>query len=522
MFAHTATALSIFGVLATALGIMSLHSPPARATESPGGGDVLWPTKAWPLSTPEEQGMDSAALARLIEKIGGYRQDSFLVVRHGRIVAEATYAPYVAGISHDLRSVTKSVMSTLTAIQLRNGDLDSVEHPVMDLFSERQIENVDARKSAMTVQTLLDMTSGIAWSETALTPDETIWRLYQSSDRVGFVLNQPMAEAPGKTFNYDSGNPYLLSALINKKSARNAFDFAKTELFEPLGITSAAWATDAQGVTDGSAQLFLSPHDMARFGYLYLHDGRWEGRQIIPSSWVERAKQGPIPALSGLHYANLWWSLPEKGAYFALGRHSQKIVVIPKFDLVAVMTGYLRDDEVYSVVGLVDDISGAVKSDQPLRADPIATALLTNAIAKAASEKPTVVGGTPELAKAISGKVYRFADGVLHVKSLALNFLDAGSSWEIATYPEEPGGAGARLSGPIGLDGFYRMTPPTPHGINAVKGRWIGERTFAAERRVLGHGEVQTWTLTFDANQVTLNFETTDGVKAEVHGEASE
>lgn len=517
MLANRTMALSIVAGLATPLGMV-----PALATDSQDAPEVLWPTKAWPVSTPEEQGMDSAVFARLIEKIGGYKQDSFLVVRHGRIVAEAYYAPYVAGISHDLRSVTKSVMGTLTAIQLRNGDLDSIEHPVMDLFSDRQIENVDARKRAMTVGTLLDMTSGIEWSETTLTPDETIWRLYQSPDRVAFVLNQPMAEPPGSTFNYNSGNPYLLSALINKKSGRNAFDFAKTELFEPLGITSAAWAVDAQGVTDGSAQLFLSPHDMARFGYLYLHNGAWEGRRIIPSSWIDRVKQGPVPASFGLHYANLWWSFPEKGAYFALGRHSQKIVVIPKLDLVAVMTGFLRDDEVYSVVGLVNDLYIAVKSDQPLRADPIATALLTKAIAQAATEKPSAVGGTPELAKAVSGKVYRFPDSVLHVKSLALNFLDAGPSWEVTTYPEAAGAPSERLEGPMGLDGFYRMTQPAPYGINAVKGRWIGERTFAAERRVLGRGEVQTWTLTFDANKVTLTFENTDGVQAELHGETSE
>src|SRR4051812_4904783 len=100
--------------------------------------DVPWPTKAWQVSTPEEQGMDSASLARLIEAVGTYRQDSLLIVRHGKIVAEAYYAPYIAGISHDLRSVTKSVVGTLTAIQLQKGHLDSVDHPVLDLFSDKQ------------------------------------------------------------------------------------------------------------------------------------------------------------------------------------------------------------------------------------------------------------------------------------------------------------------------------------------------------------------------------------------------
>ena len=100
----------------------------------------------------------------------------------------------------------------------------------------------------MTVQSLLDMTSGIEWQEKAYTPDETIMRMYRSPDRTEFVLNQPMSSAPGTKFYYNSGNPYVLSALITKKTGQSAFDFAKKELFEPLGITSAKWGrVDAPG-----------------------------------------------------------------------------------------------------------------------------------------------------------------------------------------------------------------------------------------------------------------------------------
>src|SRR5262249_49028749 len=121
---------------------------------------VPWPTKSWQVSTPEEQGMDSASLARLIETVGTYKQDSLMIIRHGRIVAEAYYAPYVTGISHDLRSVTKSVVSTLIAIAVQRGILDGTDRPVIDLFSEKHIANIDENKKAMTIQSLLDMTSG--------------------------------------------------------------------------------------------------------------------------------------------------------------------------------------------------------------------------------------------------------------------------------------------------------------------------------------------------------------------------
>lgn len=492
----------------------------AAGTDEQGPKDILWPTRSWPVSTPEEEGMDSAGVARLVETVGSFRQDSLTIIRHGRIVADVYYAPYVAGISHDLRSVTKSIVSTLTAIEVQKGDLDRVDHPVVDLFSDKQIQNVDDRKSAMTVQSLLDMTSGIEWFERAYTPDETIMKMYQSPDRTTFVLNQPMADAPGAHFNYAGGNPYLLSALINRKSGQNAFDFAKKELFEPLGIKSAKWGEpDAQGVIDGEAGLSLSPHDMARIGYLYLHDGQWEGRQLIPPSWVERAKSGPVVATSGYHYGNLWWSLPEKGAYMARGRHSQLILVIPKLDVVAVMTGYLRDTEFYSPSGLVNDISSAVKSDQPLPDNPIAKALLANAIREATMEKPNAIGGTPELAKVISGKVYNFPDNKLHVKSFTLNFYDSDSSWVITTYTDK---GTHQLTGLVGLDGIYRKSPPAPYGINAARGRWTSDHTFVMERRVLGRSETQTWALTFDDGQVMVNFENTDGIKAELHGTTTE
>jgi hypothetical protein len=337
------------------------------------------------------------------------------------------------------------------------------------------------------------------------------------------VLNQPMSGAPGAKFYYDSGNPYVLSALITRKTGQNALDFAKKELFEPLGITSAKWGVvDAQGVTDGEAGLSLAPHDMARFGYLYLHNGMWEGKQIIPSSWVDRARTGKIDATSGFRYANLWWSLPEKEAYMARGRHSQLIMVLPKSDIVVAMTGALRDDQFYPRNRLIDDIVGAVKSDQPLPPDPVAQSLLVASLRQAATERPSPLGDTPELAKQISGKTYQLDSNILKVKTFSLNLTDADPSWVITTETGKPERPVAQFSGLLGLDGIFRKSPPAAYGINATKGRWVNERSFMIERRILGHSEVQFWTLTFDANKVDVHFENTDGTRAELHGEAKD
>ena len=206
----------------------------------------------------------------------------------------------------------------------------------------------------------------------------------------------------------------------------------------------------------------------------------------------------------------------------ARGRHSQMIVVLPKLDVVAVMSGILRDDEYYSVSRLVDDISSSVKSDMLLPPDPVAKSLLAASLRQAATERPSAVGGMPELAKAISGKTYQLDQNELRVKTFTLNFFDSDSSWEITTDTGKSDRPTERFSGLMGLDGIFRKSPPAYYGINAAKGRWLNEHTFAIERRILGHSETQIWALTFDGNKVSVAFENTDGSKAELHGEVKE
>jgi CubicO group peptidase (beta-lactamase class C family) len=494
----------------------------AAAAECACSSQTPWPTKDWEASTPEAEGMDSAAIARIVDLVGTYKQDTLLIIRHGKIVVDAYYAPYAPNIRHDLRSVTKSFIGTLTAIEVQEGLLDSVDHPIVDLFADKHISNLDDGKKAMTVQNMLDMTSGLAWKEESNSPDQPIMRMYKSPDPTAFVLSQPMSDPPGARFFYNGGNPYVLSALITRKAGRDALDFARDELFKPLGISSVRWGdTDAQGVTDGESGLFLAPRDMAKLGYLYLHQGSWDGQQIIPSSWVDRVRQGPVTATEGYHYANFWWSLPDRGAFMARGRHSQIILVLAKLDVVAVMTGVLKDDEDFPTARLIDDIAGAIKSDTALPPDSAAQSLLAASIQKAATEQASPIGATPELAKTISGRSYRLSDNDLHVKTFSLSLVDPNPSWEITTATQRLDRPTARFGGPIGLDGLFRKSSAR-YGVNAVKGSWLDDHTFMVERRILGHGETQRWTLAFDGGKVDVKFEDTDGVTADLHGETDE
>jgi CubicO group peptidase (beta-lactamase class C family) len=500
----------------TAVVLTMLLATPAFAAETP------WPTVSWQTSTPEQQGMSAGALADLIDTVGTRMQDSLLVERHGTIVAEAYYAPYRAGIPHDLRSVTKSVIGTLTAIEIREGLLDNANHSVLDLFKDKQIENIDSNKKAMTVQDLLNMASGIKWHEEHYTPDETIMQMYRAPDRTAFVLDQPMSDSPGTKFYYDSGNPYVLSAIITRKSGENAWDFAKQTLFDPLGIATAHWTKpDAQGVTDGEAGLWLDPRDMLKIGYLYLHEGMWDGQQIIPASWVAYTEAGEVPATLGLHYANLWWSMPEKGALMALGRHSQRILVLPNYDIVAAMTGYMPDDEYYPAIRLIDDIVAAVRSDHALPPNPIGQSALAASIAAAANERPLPLGGAPPLQNTVSGRTYRLDENKLHITTISLRLTGKDPMYVLTTNSGKPGAVTHRYLGPLGLDGRFRVAAPEWFGIAATRGRWVSDSSLEVERRILGYGATQRWVLTFDGSNVFVHFVDTDGDKAELHGRAS-
>jgi hypothetical protein len=321
-------------------------------------------------------------------------------------------------------------------------------------------------------------------------------------------------------FYYNGGNPYVLSALITKQTFKSAYDFAKYQLFEPLGIADVHWGhVDAQGVTDGESRLFLEPRDMAKLGYLYLRNGQWEGKQIIPSWWVDRVKEGKVEATGGFHYANFWWSLPENGAFMALGRHSQVILVLPDLDIVAVMTGVMWDDEYYPKAKLIRAIARATNSETASAPNPEGVALLTESIERAATEPASLMPEPPETAKAISGRTYVFPDNALHVKTLTLRLTEPRPSWEYTTDNGEDHSI-QHFAGLIGLDGRFRKSPPASYGIDAVKGRWIDESTFEVERRILGHSETEVWVLRFEGDDLDARYETTDGFKKELRGQA--
>jgi CubicO group peptidase (beta-lactamase class C family) len=504
--------------LAAALGAFmfgaSICSGAAHAQDA---REPIWPTKEWQTSSPEEQGMDSKELAKLVDFGTTLSLDSLLVVRHGKIVAEAYYAPYAAGIPHAIYSATKAVISTLMSIASKDGLLDSPSHRVLDFFDRRSIANLDDRKKAITVQSLLDMTSGIEWRM----PD-SMFEMERSPDWVKFVLDRPMSSAPGNAFNYSNGNAHLLSAIITKLTGMSALEYGKAKLFGPLGINDLSWGHDPQGISNGGQGLYLQPRDMAKIGYLYLRNGAWEGKQLLPSDWIDKVTHAKVdphaPGEPEFRYSNLFWVLPDKHVYMASGYHGQVIMVFPDLDVVAVTTG--RDN--YPLSKLAGYISSLVKSDTALPPDAASANLLANKILDGSTEKPTGVGGTPGMAAIISGKVYRFPPNSINLKLLSLILTDPQPHYDMETYGRDTTKSGPRFTGPIGLDGLYRKGELTDYGfdgriggfprVNAVKGTWQDDHTFVIDGLILGQGRpAERWTLTFDGEKLNVRVKLGDG-----------
>lgn len=327
-----------------------------------GAVDTAWPTRGWDSATPASQGMDARALQALVEFGAAHQMDSLLVARHGRIVLETYYAPFAAGQRHAVHSATKGIVAALVGIAVAQGVLPDPSTPVLQLLPGRANANVDARKQAMTLQHLLDMTSGLDWDERLGQAPVTSMQMGRTPDWTQFTLDRPMAQAPGAGFNYNSGNSHLASAILATHAGMSTEDFAARHLFGPLGIADWSWRKAPEGVNSGGFGLALQTRDMAKIGLLYLQGGLWDGRQIIPRAWVDKVFAASIamdlaPG-SNYRYGDSWWALPQRQAYMAVGYLRQMIVVLPREQLVVATTGRQH----YPIELFLDHVQAAVVS----------------------------------------------------------------------------------------------------------------------------------------------------------------
>ena len=335
-----------------------------------------WPTEGWRTATPEDQGMNSAQLAAIFDYIAEEEIEihSILIVRNGCLVLEAYRHGYDAAHQHILYSVTKSVTSALIGIAIEEGYIESVEQPILEFFPDRTFENTDDAKRAISIEDVLTMRAGIDWRLMLR------YQMFTEPDWAQFVLDRPMIAEPGTEFLYNDGTAFVLSVVLQNAAGVTTIDFADKHLFQPLGITDFTWETSTQGFANTSWGLHLTPRDMAKFGYLYLHGGEWDGQQIVPDEWVKastqphvdlRAASDPVLEPDDEAYGYMWWIYPRDEYYAAQGLEGQQIWVLPDYNLVVVITAGIDGPTTPVLKPILDGyIIPSIVSDTPLDPDP--------------------------------------------------------------------------------------------------------------------------------------------------------
>ena len=349
-----------------------------------------YPTEGWQKTTPEQQGIESKMLADMMEEIqkNGRNIDSVLVVRNGYMVLDAYFYPFSKGQKHIIHSCTKSVMSALIGIAIEKGHIKSVNQPIIDFFPDKEIANLDELKESITLKNLLMMASGLECRDSYLYGWKGLFEMQKSGDWAQYVLGLPMAEPPGEKFEYCNGGSYLLSVIIQNTTKMKTLDFARENLFNPLGISEVGWRASPQGIDIGWGEMWLKPHDMAKIGLLYLNKGRWDQSQIVPASWIDESTRGYIDATLFDRYGYQWW-VDVDGIYMAVGYKGQFIFVVPEKEIVVVFTSDLSNDNFYIPKNLLDNyIIPATTESKSLPPNSEETARLDNLANSVATASP--------------------------------------------------------------------------------------------------------------------------------------
>jgi CubicO group peptidase (beta-lactamase class C family) len=302
----------------------------------------IWPGDDWEVSTPEDEGMDAARLENVASYCEEHKCGAVVVTRHGRIVWERYWGGWDENSTDNSWSMAKSMTDALVGIAISEGKIESVDESVADFIPEWR----GTRKEEITLRNLLSMTSGLLWNEDYYEESDII-TMITSDDQTAYAIGRPRFHDPGDDWYYSSGDTQLFSAIIRAATGMEAGQYAQEKLFGPIGMKGARWDTDKAGHTVTYCCVYTTARNFARFGYLFLRDGRWNDKQVVPADWVKESIQPSQWENQG--YGYFWWLLhfPDvpQDMFMADGFQTKRIYVIPSLDIVAVRTGAGDDEE---------------------------------------------------------------------------------------------------------------------------------------------------------------------------------
>lgn len=491
------------------IGLALIGKPAyAYATENVGKTSL-------PRSTPEAQGVSSAAISAFLDKVTESKIDfhSIMVVRHGNVIAEGWWSPYAPQLKHTMYSLSKSFTSTAVGLAIDEGHF-TIDSPVLSFFPQDEPNEVSSNLAAMKVRHLLTMSTGHV--------KDTIQPMRHSTDSwARTFLRQPVEKEPGTFFLYNTGATYILSAIIQSVTGQTLQEYLRPRLFDPLSISGEDWETNPQGINTGGYGLRIKTEDIAKFGQLFLQKGMWNGKQIVPAKWIEEATRSQIASNSSKStrpkeeddwaqgYGYQFWRC-RPGGYRGDGAFGQFCMIMADYDAVIAITS--ESFSMQNSMNLVWEhlLPAMHKSASALPADPPSHIALSKDL-KALHIDPPQLNRYSSIADRISGKEFMLDTNEFKAKAIQLIFQG-----ETCTMNVNYGNAKHQLicainkwaeqknekrGTPFPLSGSANVHSPI-----AGSATWADDNTLIVTLRLMEGAHANGLTFIFSDNHATIKF----------------
>ncbi len=459
-----------------------------------------------PRATPESQGVDTEGILSFLQaiQVSDLQWHSFMLLRHGKVVAEAWWDPFAPEYKHTLYSLSKSFTSTAIGFLVSEGKI-SVDDPVLKFFPKEAPANPDENLRAMKIKNLLTMNTG--------QDADTLPAMRNSGEQswVKTFLAQPVPHQPGSHFLYNTGATYMLGAILHSVTGKTLEEYLAPRLFEPLGITGYDWEKSPQGLNTAGYGLRVKTEDIAKFGQFYLQIGKWDGKQLLPASWIEEATSKQTESQKGdgdwsQGYGYQFWRC-KPGFYRGDGAYGQFCFVMPEQDAVLVMTSESWD--LQKSMNIAYETLLPAFSEGQLPEDSVRQAFLKKEISQLSI--PVVRGSVDsKLATRYSDKPFIVDQNPYGISQLAVGF-----------YPKN---CVLQLTAPKGVEkvtfgwekwvlnpGENKIPFPVPTRLEipskiAGTATWTDENTLQLNMKFVTAIHGDQLTLTFDGDKVKVDF----------------
>ena len=465
-------------------------------------------TAPLPRSTPEHEGISSSAVLSFVQAAdtGIDAMNSFILVRHGRVVAEGWWGPYAPATPHILYSLSKSFTSTAVGLAVAEGKL-SLDDPVLKFFPDEAPADPSANLKAMRVRDLLRMVAG---HQTEAALFGAVDSSMRSATWVKRFFAHPVAFKPGTHFLYNSPATYMLSAIVQKTTGQTVNDYLTPRLYEPLGITKPNWVSSPEGINAGAYGLSVRTEDIAKFGQLYLQKGMWKGKQLIPAAWVAEAtarqtSNGSAPTSDwDQGYGYQFWQ--SRHGFRGDGAFGQYMLILPEDDAVVAITSGVRDMQ--AVMNLVWDKLLPAMQPHAVAENAAAQRALK---AKLASLVVKVAPGqaSSPIASKVSGRWYQLPENDRGMRAVSLDFTGA-PALHVRTASGEsttPIGLGVWATSKGWTNGMDRLLSVVPPVSIGASGGWNSDSVFTVKLVAPETPFYSTMQFRFDGDRVVIDGE---------------